>query len=99
MKKDKKENMEEKKYTQKEPNDLQQFFKKSQKLNQIASKWHQKPKPNQRIEAEGFPLRLEAFKGRKSKPKRLHKSAKRMPKRSHGPIGWPKGCQKRTRIH
>ena len=83
----------------KEPNDLQQFCKKSQTFNKIASKWHQKRHQIIESRLEGFPLRLEAFKSRKSKPKRLHKSAKRMPKRSHGHIGWPKGCQKGTRIH
>ena len=81
------ENMEKKKYTQKEPNDLQQFCKKSQQINKIASKWHQKRHQIIELKLKGFPLRLEAFKGRKSKPERLHKSAKRMPKRSHGPIG------------
>ena len=39
-------------------------------------------------------MRPQASKDRKSKPKRLHKSAKRMPKKSHGPIGWPKMAKK-----
>ncbi len=90
-KKDKTENMEKKKYTQKEPNDLFQFCKKSQTFNKFASKWHQKRHQIIELRLKGFPLRLEAFKGRKSKPERLQKTAKRMPKRSHGPIGWPKG--------
>ena len=92
-------NMDEKQYTQKEPNDLQQFCKKSQKLDNIASKGHQKQHQVIELKLKGFPLRLEAFKGRKSKPERPHKDAEKVPKRSYGPIGLPKGCQKGTRIH
>ena len=80
------ENMEKKKYTQKEPNDLQQFCKKSQKINKVASKWHQKHHQIIKLKLKGFPLRLEAFKGRKRKPQWPQKSAKRMPKKTIGRI-------------
>ena len=88
--------MEKKKYTQKEPNDLQQFCKKSHKFNKFASKWHQKRHQIIELKLEGFTLRLEAFKGQKKQAKTApqvgqkdakeepwpHRVAKRVPKRN-----------------
>ena len=48
---------------------------------------------------ERFPLKLEACISWKSKPEHPHNSAERLPKRSHGRKGWPKGCPKGIRIH